>query len=401
MEPSAARTDSAAPREWWWVFDPRLSLRAAAALFACGGTVLLVLMIAWAASLSLHRSLETQLGNTFETLAAQVADKIDRGIYERYRTIQLGANLAALRSPDTPAAERRRVLDVLQDSSPDFAWIGLTDNRGRVLVATRGQSEGVAMGDRPWFMLARERPHTSAPRETAAATRAVAADDDNDTSRVFDLAVPVQDLNGLFSGVLAAQVRWGWTRDVQNSVVSETLRRQLVGITLYGANKEVLLDSGASGWTQPPDAPALAEGRRTRGNYIEHTSVGSHYVTGFVRSRGVREYRGQGWLATVRQPVDRAFAPVDALRRAILLWGFVLAIAVGAASWIVAGRLARRLRTIGGAADRIREGDILTVIPRPPGESELARMCRALGDMVDDFRAQRKPTPTERETAKH
>src|SRR4051812_36820279 len=108
MEQPAARPDPAPPREWWWIFDPRLSLRAAAALIAGGGSLLLVLLITWIASATVRRSIEAQLGSTFETLAVQLADKIDRTIYERYRTLQLAANLSALRSPDTSSADRRR-----------------------------------------------------------------------------------------------------------------------------------------------------------------------------------------------------------------------------------------------------------------------------------------------------
>src|SRR3954469_5022596 len=108
MEQPSVRPEPAPPREWGWIFDPRLGLRAAAALIAGGGSLVLVLLIAGLASATLRGSIEVQLGSTFETLAVQLADKIDRTIYERYRTLQLAANLAALRSPDTSSADRRR-----------------------------------------------------------------------------------------------------------------------------------------------------------------------------------------------------------------------------------------------------------------------------------------------------
>jgi methyl-accepting chemotaxis protein len=168
-----------------------------------------------------------------------------------------------------------------------------------------------------------------------------------------------------------------------------------VGVTVYGANKEVLLDSGTSGWTQPPDAPPVMEARRGRGTLMEDTAVGTRYLTGFARSRGFREYRGLGWYAVVRQPAERVFAPVEALKRSILRWGALLVIGVAIASWIIAGRLARRLHIIGASAERIREGDILSVLPRPKGDSELARMCAALGNMVDDLRAKQETLAAE------
>jgi hypothetical protein len=156
----------------------------------------------------------------------------------------------------------------------------------------------------------------------------------------------------------------------------------------------VLLDSGASGWTQPPEAPPVGEGRRFRGSLTEPTG-GTTYLTGYSRSRGFREYRGVGWLVVIRQPAERTFAPVDALRRAIAQWGAGLTALAVIAAWILAGRHARRLRSVRAAAERIREGDILSVLPRPKDESEIAAMCGALDDLVEDLRAKQEKLTAE------
>ena len=159
-----------------------------------------------------------------------------------------------------------------------------------------------------------------------------------------------------------------------------------MGGTVY-AGAEVLLDSGASGWTRPPEPPTLPEDRRLRGHFLERTTEGTAYLTGFARSRGHREYRGQGWITVVRQPVARAFAPVTALRRSIALWGCGLSLAAMCLAWLLAHQHARRLRSIRASAERIHEGDILAILPRPPGNSELARMCAALGNLIEHLRA--------------
>ena len=110
---------------------------------------------------------------------------------------------------------------------------------------------------------------------------------------------------------------------------------------------------------------------------------------GGLRARGktgYRDYRGLGWLVAVRQPANLALAPARDLQRTIAGWGFVLTAVLVTVSWISAGRLARRIRTIELAANRIREGDVLTVLPRPRGEGELAQMCGALGELVQELR---------------
>jgi methyl-accepting chemotaxis protein len=119
-----------------------------------------------------------------------------------------------------------------------------------------------------------------------------------------------------------------------------------------------------------------------------------------VRSRGFKEYRGLGWLVTVRQPAELAFAPVQELRRAIARWGFVFVCAFGVTSWLFAGRIARNLHRVTAASERIRTGDILSVMPRPRNESEYARMCTALGNMVDDLRRQQESLAAENNALK-
>jgi HAMP domain-containing protein len=211
--------------------------------------------------------------------------------------------------------------------------------------------------------------------------------------RVLDLAVPVADPDGRFAGVLAAHLRWGWARETQLSVIPEAVRRERIGVTVYSTAGDVLLDSGGSGWTRPPDPPALPGRRAFRGHLVESTSLGTTYVTGFVRSRGFREYRGLGWIVAVRQPVERAFAPATEVRHAIARWGFGCAGLGMIGAWIFAGRLSRRLRSLATAAGRIQAGDVLTVLPSGRGEGEMEQVCGALGRMVEDLRARAQRPP--------
>lgn len=375
--------------DWWWIFDPRCSLRARAALLAGGGTLALALLLSWSTGLVFRRTLETQLASTFETLAFQVGDKLDRTIYERYRTLQLGAALAALREADVPAARRREALDALQETSPDLVWVGLADASGNITAATSGLFERTNAQARPWFQAARERPFIGNPREIPELARAVPAPVDGD-ARFLELAVPVAGANGQWAGVLAAQLRWNWARDTQLSVIPESAGRVHLGVTVYGAASDVLLDSGATGWTQPPGPPSIGESRRLRGALIETSAGGTRYLTGYARSRGVREFHGLGWLTVVRQPIEDAFAPVAPLQRTVAACGFVLSLIAGVAAWVAVGGHARRLRVMGAAAERIREGDVLAVLPRPQGETEMAGMCGALGDLVEDLRSKQE-----------
>lgn len=387
MESRTATERPATERDWWWIFDPRLSLRARAALIFGGSTIAFTVAFSSLAGKIFQRSIEQQVGASFDTMAFQVSDKLDRAIFERYRELLLVAGLAPFRSSEASNLERRRLLEAVQNSAREFAWIGFADAKGRVIAATRGIFENTPVEARSWFLIGRERPYAGNLSEMPALAQALSRLEEDRSARFLDLAVPVMGEDGRFLGVLGAHLSWDWARDVQASVITEAARRQRIGATVYSMNGDVLLDSGASGWTLPPDAPTSMEARALRGSFIERTSLGTTYLTGFARSRGQREYRGLGWLTTVRQPIDLALAPARELQQRIVIWGSVFAITLVLLSWWAAGKFARRLRAIGIAANRIREGDVLTVMPRAHGDSEMSRMCGALGEMVDELRA--------------
>lgn len=381
---------------WWAAFDPRCSLRARAACLVAVGGGLFAALLVWLAGSLLERELRATRGATYETLAFQLGDKLDRALYERYRTLQHAATLDVLRRYDPSPAERRHLLESLLESSPDFAWIGYADAAGRIQTGTGRLFENTDVAQRPWFRGAREQPFLGPLRENPELARTVPAGPEGEAaSRFLELAVPVPGPDGRFNGVLAALLRWHWTRDVQLSVVPEALARERVAASVYTAEGDLLLDSGALGWTHPPALPALGEARRSRGWMIESTQEGVTFLTGFSRSRGFREYRGLGWIALVRQPVKEAFAPVAALRQHLARWAVVV-VAVGVVvAWVLAGRLARRLRSVAASAQRIREGDILAVLPHPADDSELSRLCRSVGALVEDLRVRPETPPVD------
>ena len=372
-------------RDWWWVFDPRLSLRARASLIFGAAAVLFALLLGWLGGALLQSRIEHQLGTALENLAFQVSDKIDRAFHERYRDLQFTISLPPFRADGISADERRRLLDVLQLASPEFAWIGFADANGRIVAATHGLPEGTMVADRAWYREAREAPYVGDWHEIPELAGVIPYGP-NEPRGFVDLAVPVSAESGQFLGVLVGHIRWGWTREVQTSVIPDRLREERLGVTIYAASGNVLLDSGGSGWSEPPDAPELPENRRFRGTLLENTTGGTVYLTGYVRSRGYQDFPGLGWLISVRQPGVDAFAPVRELRRSLVGCGAVFSLGIAFLSWAFAGAIAHQLRRVTATAVRVRRGDILAVMPRPPGEGEFARMSGALGDMVDEFR---------------
>jgi hypothetical protein len=51
----------------------------------------------------------------------------------------------------------RQVLESLQKTFPDYAWIGLATLDGKVFAATQGVQEGVDVSTRDWFKGGRDK----------------------------------------------------------------------------------------------------------------------------------------------------------------------------------------------------------------------------------------------------
>jgi HAMP domain-containing protein len=379
----------------WQILDPRRSLRIRVVTVVTVSARCFTGLTVWVAGVCSRRQLEQQIGLHLEALAFQVVDKLDRVMSERGREIESAIGQVPLRVPGAPVDERRRALDAIRDASPEFAWIGLANPAGTVIFATQHQFEGAQVETQRWFRNARNRPYAGDVHEEPGLASGTAPTAGQQPLFV-DLSTPVLSAAGQFLGVLGARLSWAFAREVQLSVVSDTMaQRDRVGLTLYSVNGDVLLDSGVSGWNEPPGAPELPDRHKPRGFILEHPPDGSAYVTGYAHSRGYRDFGGLGWFAVVRQPMAVALAPAADLQRVLLRTGLAVTAAAALLAWILTAHLIRQLRSVAASARRIGDGDILAVLPRPPGRGDLPDMCAALGEMVRNLRIRQEQLEAE------
>ena len=104
-------------------------------------TVLLTVFSDRTASTQVRRS----IGNNLAELSNQITSRLDQAMFERYREVRLIAN--RLNGPLDLAVVKREI-DALQQSYPTYAWIGVTDPDGRVVIASRGLLEGLSVAER-------------------------------------------------------------------------------------------------------------------------------------------------------------------------------------------------------------------------------------------------------------
>ncbi len=365
--------------------NPWRSLKARLGLAIGGSTFALSLLAGLAIGHTVKIREEASIGHSLAKLAYQMADKLDRGMFERYRDIQILSSLDPVRTAGDPSGTRRALLEKLQATYPDYAWIGLTNAQGRVLASTGALLEGQNVSKRPWFSGAQVGPYVGDVHEAKLLAKLL-PNPSQEPLRFVDVAVPVTNAQGRFAGVLGAHLSWTWAREIQRSLLGPSEQQSQVEVLVLNQAGQVLLGAPE---LQPGKLTSFQAALASQNSYrVEVWPDGQAYLTGFARSRGYRNYPGLGWTVLVRQPTQIAFAPVRALQLQIFTGTVGLGILFAGLGWLLAGRLADPMLVIAAAADRIRQGQTEVKIPRLQGTDELARLSASLSRLVETLTRQ-------------
>jgi PAS domain S-box-containing protein len=367
-------------------FPRSLLPRRLGAWLALAFTLLSVVLTVLLVNVIEHRNTEqvkTSIGYGLTELALQTSDKLERGMYERYREVRLIAQRRGLRS-DSPLARRRETLDQMQDSYGYYSWIGMAGLDGKVQVAAKGLLEGADVSKRPWFQDALRGKHAGDVHEALLLAKVLPQQEE--PWRFVDVAFPVPDDAGRPQGVLGVHLSWQWARDVERSVIAPIAARRQVEALIVDARGRVLL--GPPGWLgRTLDLPSLkaAHAQKDGGYVVEKWADGESWLVGYARGRGYADYPGLGWTVLVRQNADDAYAPVRRLREYGLAAGVLLAGLCSLAGILVARRITRPLDELAWSAHRIREGEPVTINPGRGGYEEVEALSGTLNVLVADL----------------
>ena len=323
-------------------------------------------------------------------------------MFERYREIQIVTTLESIRDPDAPITQKRRILEKLQTTYPDYAWIGLTNPKGQVIASTKSILEGKDVSARPWFHKAPTQPYVGDVHEAVLLAKLL-PNPTKEPLRFVDVAAAVTDDKGAFQGVLGAHLSWDWAKKLEESLLQPVLKHSHVEVLILSKDGTVLLG--------PPSLAlkkltlhSLQEARTQLPSYhVETWSDGTTYLTGLVRTQGYRDYPGLGWMVLVRQPTAIAFAPARQLQWQLFWWGLIVGVLFAGISWIFVERITRPLLAIAAIAERIRQGEPNVKIQVLPGQDEVARLSWSLYKLVNALSEKEQDllaTNTDLETAK-
>ncbi|MCG2583959.1 ATP-binding protein [Massilia sp. TS11] len=342
-------------------------------------TLILVLVIGVAAS----QPVKENIGNGLAELAGQLSDKLDRGMFERYREVRLMAERAEMRPGHVRPAEQRRLLDQLRDTYPYYAWIGIATLDGKVLAATGGLLEGADISQRPWFGNAQKGVYLGDVHEAVKLAKLL-PNASGEPLRFVDVAFPVQDDEGKVVAVLGAHLSWQWAREVEQSIMEPVAQRLQAESLVAGTDGSALLASPGMPANVASQASFAAAGKKT-GYLVERWPDGRSYVVGYSRSQGFASYPGLGWVSLVRQDIDAAYAPLRALQWRVLLIGLAVALLFSALGVWLSRAISRPLTALADAASAMRRDQPAPLPAAADTYIEVHTLRAAIDRLVQDL----------------
>lgn len=363
----------------------RVLLAAAIAALA----VTLVILATVGAGETGVRRVRQEVGHSLAVLADQMQDKLDRGLYERFREI---ANSAALLGAQSHGSadlrNRRNWLNIIQSTYPEYAWIGIASTDGEVLSATRGAFEGLNVSGRTWFAEGKQAPTIGDVRKGPLfGDRPLNHTDP--PKRFIDVSAPIYAPSGELIGVIGANLSWSLAAEVRDSLFSTSNPERAIDVIVLSRTNEVLLgppdlDGGPFRMSNLQYADTAAERFA-----IEEWPDGHEYVTGFAKCDGYRSFQGLGWTVLTREDADVALAPATRLQRDVVLWGIALTLLAIVAAWFIAGRMAAPLLLLANAALKIRRGEA-TDIPEIGTYAEADTLAHSFRVLVSELQGRQR-----------
>lgn len=279
--------------------------------------------------------LRLRAGSRVEQSAQLYADQLSRSLARRAAEVEL---LGEMARTAIPKELWRDQMQRLKASSPAFVWIGVTDNQGRVDVATDGLLEGVSIATRGVFANGKDGLWFGTLHPPVALREPLRNYGLPVPAELADIAMPIVDLQGQPRGVIATHLDARYFEGLRLDVLGPLEARRFLTLALVDGDGRVLVgerpDVSESEWR------ALLAGPEESSRSVADGKGETH-----ILSRSAVEPRDSKlrtpWHVVASQPVNAALAPVRQLERSLLGWGGATTLLLGLAGFAVSRYLSR------------------------------------------------------------
>jgi len=331
---------------------------------------------------SLSRTItQRQAAATLQTTTQAIAEQLSTSLLGQWQEVK---RLATFAEQDPDSDKLRVRLDTIVATNAQYAWLGLADPAGKVLVASDGVLGGANVGERPWFKAGLSGDFAGDVHD-ALLLQKVLEPNAREPLRLIDFALPVKRGDGVPVGVLGAHVRW---QSVRELFVQPRGEGGSIQIMLLSQDGTVLVGPKELEGKRLPLASALAAGQGIARTSVETWADGQSYLTTAIPALAIRDVPSFGWSVVGRQPVAVAltdtYAATARLLPVVILCGVGIVLAAFAFGWWVA----RPLTRLSQAADAMAGGALTAPVPH----ERLYREASVLSDALARLDSQQSKT---------
>lgn len=256
-----------------------------------------------------NQTVETA-GRSLTRVAADIADKLDLLLFERYGDIQTMAQSEVFHGGDIHAMNN--YLDLLQQAYPIYRWLAVTDPQGRLIAASDRSSIGGNRSSESWFQTVRDKGgihiQDAEPSREAGGVLTVA------------FSAPILGPGNFFLGAVTARVGLSDLRNVFDRTVIPVQMPEGPSAMgewhLLDKDGNLLADSllheeGKVNLKELGVQPALISASGHPG-YVEewHKRRGVEILRGYARTKGMGGFSGLNWTVLVNLDRSAILAPL-------------------------------------------------------------------------------------------
>lgn len=336
-------------------------------------------------------TIKESLGASFQQIAHETINMVDRHLYEVYNNLQTWAELDIMQDIVTGDIDGKlsSFLMGLSREYGYFAEINVLNSEGEVIASSKTKLIGRDFK----FKLDDFYKNSVSGRDFLE--DAYLHEISKDWVVSFFFPIKAQFEKDKVIGLLFA----GWKVDELSNLVKfgeEEKEEPFQGrLMLMRRDGLVLLSSAFEkeakyklNLFQSSLKPVLLARQKARGFLVETDERNQKSLIAYDYSTGYRDFTGLGWTAFVFQDVNTVFAPIEKLKIIILGVGAVVGLIVITISFVVTRKMTNPILQISQVAGRVAKGNFEEEVNYTSGD-EIGYLARTFNQMIRDLRGQR------------
>jgi PAS domain S-box-containing protein len=298
--------------------------------------------------------LERRASQRVEHSVSDLSIEVSRMLARRVIEIDL---LGVLARTDIDADAWRAQMQRLKGTSSSYVWIGATDERGVVQVATDGLLEGMSIATHPVFINGRQGAWFGSLHPPVALREPLRVHGLPVPTDLADIALPIFDSDGRARGVIAAHLDARYFDGLLQEMLGPVEGRRFLKFAIIDGNGSVMLgerpEMPESAWTD------LLLGPPTEARFFRDVK-GEAVLLARAPVAPEDSPLRPPWQVVAAQPLSAALAPMKQFERSLLAWGGFATLLIGLTGFVLSRRL---VRPYSESEKRLREqGEVLTAV---------------------------------------